>query len=217
MGLHRVEIAAIEYAKQVHAYYRHEMDPWLLAQKMGLRVVRGEHDALCGHTITLSPTTASNRRRSAEVIRHEIAHHILHLGGIEGQVFRYRNTFEAGLPTLENLCFHTALVLLIPDPAYCAAIQQHGHLPAAIVKMCVDTGAGLPDALRRWVYAEVGAKRAAFVTKRNLVVDAAKANMWIPFWINDEVHDVNDDLPDAQLLHLPRTYGPDRTLGVLVV
>lgn len=213
--MHWVEIAGITYVKQVQAYYNHEIDVWKFAHKLGLTIMTGDDDALTGKVITLTPYTRSNRQRATNVIRHEIAHYLLRKGGIEKQIFKLQSSYEEGLPPLEKVCYHATLVLLIPDPILHAVLKGEPHLPTALLHLCELTGASMGEAFRRWVYAEVGAKRAAFIVKGNLVVDIAKANCWVPFWRYDEVDELPEVIPEAQLLTLPPAHGRGRLLGVV--
>lgn len=209
--MHCVEIAFVSYIKRVHAHHGFEPDPWRLARRLGLDVQRGEQDALLGRVITLHPDTHANRRRSASAVRHEITHHLLKLSGTEDQVLHLRNSYEAGLPTLEKLAYHGSLVLHIPDAVLGTAHDQHGNTPAALLHIAELSGVELSAAIERWVYAEVGAQRAAWVTRGGLVVHAASANYWLPFWHYAEVQDVLEEVPNALLLPLDGR----QTLGVV--
>lgn len=212
--MHWVEINAIEYVKKVQAFYQDEPDPWLMAHKLGLTIEYGREDALHGRVITLSFDTRRSRRRSAEVIRHEIAHYLMRKSGVEQKMLELRGSYEEGLPSIEKVCYHGALVLLIPDSVFKEAMEEADTLPEAIVLMCEKTGATIGEASRRWVYAEAGAKRAALITRGRLIVDAAKSNCWLPVWKYDQLDDVKYELPGAEMLQLPDTFGRDQTLYV---
>jgi hypothetical protein len=198
--MHTAEIAFVEYVKRVHFFYNFELDAWKLAHMLGLSVVRGPYNSICGKVISLTSDVYGNRRASARAIRHEIAHYLMQKSGVEGELLRLSGSFEAGLPSLERLSFHGSLVLHMPDQVLDRACQQHGNTPATLLHLCELGDAELAEALRRWVYAEVGAARAAWVVKNSLVVDVAAANMWLPFWKYDELTSPSGDLPDAAFL-----------------
>ena len=198
--MHAAEIAFIEYVKRVHFFYNFELDAWKLAHMLGLSIVRGPYNSLCGQVISLTPEVYQSRRAAPRAIRHEIAHYLMQKSGVEGELLRLSCSFEAGLPSLERLSFHGSLVLHMPDQVLERACQQHGNSPATLLHLCELGGAELAEALRRWVYAEVGAARAAWVVKRGVVYDVAAANLWLPFWKYDELESPGGALPGALLL-----------------
>lgn len=200
----------LNYVKHAHAHLGHEPDAWRLAHLMRLDVIPGHENALLGRTITLrSEDRYSNR--APIVLRHEIAHYLLQLSGAESEIHRLQGSHEAGLPTVEMLCYHAALILQIPGPVLVTAQAELGNTPQAIVRIAALSGAPVVDSLHRWVYAEVGAKRAAWVARGELITHAASANCWLPFWRYAEVPDVLGEVPNA-LLH---PLGERETLGVV--
>ena len=216
--MHQAEILAVQYVKNVHRYFGYEADPWRLAHRLGLAVAWGKDTCLDGKVIILGPECRSSRKAAAQGIRHEIAHYLIRKSGVEKQLLKWRCTYEDGMRHIEKMAFHSELVLQIPDPIYLEAIRKFGNMPNAVLEMCERTDAALADGLRRWVYAEVGEKRGAFIYQRGLIVDIAAANVWMPFWVWDEVDDPLYRLPTATMLPLPpewREYGQDCKLGVV--
>lgn len=216
--MHQVEILAIQYVKNVYRYYGYEPDMWRFAHRLGLCVAWGQKTYMDGDTIVLGCECRSSRKIATAAIRHEIAHHLIRKSGADKRLLKLRCSYEEGVKHIEKMVFHSELVLQIPDKIYLAALKKYGNSPQAILYMCEKTDASLSDALRRWVYAEVGEKRGAFVFQRGLIVDIAAANVWMPFWFWDEVDDPLYRLPNATMLALPpewREYGRDCELGLV--
>jgi len=207
--MHQVQIASMNYVRNVHEYLGHEPDAWIVARRLGLEVVMGDTSELNGNVITLARDDYYGRR-AQRVLRHEIAHYLLQLSGCEDQILWLQGSHEEALPTLENLCYHASLILQIPKPLLWQAHAELGNTPQAIVRIAELSGASVVDALHRWVYSEVGAKRAAWIVRNGLVIEAASANLWLPFWRYSEVNEY--ELPNVQLHSLDRR----ETLGMVL-
>ena len=200
----------MNYVRNVHEYLGHETDPWVIARRLNLEVVPGEFSGLCGMVITLAREDYYSRRAPG-ILRHELAHHLLVLSGCEDQLLRLAGSYEDGLPTIENLCYHAALILQIPEPLLKRAQAECGNTPQALVRLAALAEVSVVDALYRWVYAEVGAQRAAWIIRGKTVVEVARSGDWLPFWFRSEVDDPCEELPNALLYALE---GHD-TLGVI--
>lgn len=201
----------MNYVKRVHEHLGHETDAWKLAHLLDLPVRIGLTNTLIGRTIFLKREDFYSAR-AQKIIRHEIGHHIIRLSGGEDEILYLQGSYEEGLPTLENLCYHAELILRVPEPMLWRAHAELGNTPAAIVRMAELSGAPVVDALYRWVYAEVGGQRAAWIIRGCTVIEVAKSgDDWLPFWRLAEVPDVLEEIPNALLYPLCER----ETLGVV--
>lgn len=194
--MHHVEINFVDYVKRVDLHIGHEPDAWKLAHKLGLTVKPGDENGLDGKVITVARHLYRTKHAQG-IIRHEIGHYLLQLSNTEAEIFSLRNSYEAGVPTIEKLCYHASLILHMEDKHLEQAHIEFGNTPQAIVRIAELSGAPVVDALHRWVYAEVGASRAAWIVRNGLVIEAASANLWLPFWRYSEVDEY--ELPNVQL------------------
>lgn len=200
----------MNYVRHVMEYFGHEVDVWKIAHLLNLEIKVGPRNYLVGRTIFVTREDYYSKR-AARIIRHEIAHHLIRLSGGEDQILYLRGCYEEGLPTVENLCYHAALVLQIPEPLLLQAHAEMGNTPECILRIAELAGVSVIDALYRWVYAEVGAKRAAWIIRGSTVVEVAQSGNWLPFWKYSEVEDPCDELPNALLYPL----AAQETLGVV--
>ena len=99
----------------------------------------------------------------------------------------------------------------MPQPLLYEAHKRYGDSPEAILHLTQNGRASLGAAMRRHVYSDPYARRAAFVVSGNYIADAASANLWLPFWRYDRVPEPVETVPDAELLQI----GPRRTLGTV--
>jgi hypothetical protein len=207
--MHQVEVNFVEYVKRVDLHIGHEPDAWKLAHKLGLTVKPGPVNGLDGKIITVEYQIYGSRR-AQEIIRHEIGHYLLQRSNTEDEIFNRRNSYEEGLPSIEKLCYHAALILHIEDKHLEEAHKEHGNTPEAIVRIAELAEVSVVEALYRWVYAWVGGRRAAWISRGSRVIEVARSDDWLPFWFNSEVEDTYEKLPNAMLYPLQ-----DRqTLGV---
>ena len=208
--MHSVEIRFVEYVKRVNLHIGHEPDAWKLSQKLGLTVQPGDESGLDGKVITVK-RHLYRTRLAQSIIRHEIEQYLLQLSNTEDEIFNLRNSYEEGLPSIEKLCYHAALILHIEDIHLEQAHAEHGNTPEAIVRIATLAEVSVVEALYRWVYAQPGCCRAAWIIRGRTVVEVAQSGDWLPFWKYSEVHDPTEELPNALLYPL----AAQETLGVV--
>ena len=208
--MHHVEVNFVNYVKHVDLYVGHEPDAWKLARKLGLTVKPGDESGLDGKVITVK-RHLYRTSHAQPIIRHEIGHYLLQLSNTEDEILNLRNSYEEGLPSIEKLCYHAALILHIEDKHLEQAHAEHGNTPEAIVRVAELAEVSVVEALYRWVYAQPGCRRAAWIIRGRMVVEVAQSGDWLPFWRYSEVHDPTEELPNALLYPL----AAQETLGVV--
>ena len=124
---------------------------------------------------------------------HEVGHILLKQSGIEGEIIRRAENHEEALLYIEGFANLAASLLLMPQPLLYEAHKRHGDSPEAILHLTQNGRASLGAALRRHVYSDPYARRAAFVVSGNYIADAASANLWLPFWRYDRVPEPVDE------------------------
>jgi hypothetical protein len=196
--MHDVEIRCVDYVKRVDLHIGHEPDAWKLAHKLGVTVEPGDENGLSGNIIPVQHHL-DRTSQAQPIIRHEIGHSLLQLSDTEDEIFNPRNSCERGLPSIEKLCYHAALILHIEDRHLEQAHNEHGNTPEAIVRIADLAEVSVVDALHRWVYAWVGGRRAAWIIRGRRVVETARSDDWLPFWLHSELQDPREELPNAIL------------------
>lgn len=200
--MHEVQIEFMNYVRKAHRYYGHETDAHRLAHVLGLEIKTGRDNTLIGKTITIRREDRYTRREP-RIIRHEIAHHLLQRSGTDSELMRLRCTYEEATPSIENLCYHAALVLHMPEPQFRSVLYELGDTPEGIVRLAELSGASTPEAMHRWVYAEVDVLRAGWLIRRGLVREVARTDMWLSFWRYSDAEEAVADLPEARCLPIP--------------
>ena len=206
---------AAQFAEQVkteHARHGFETEFYALACSMSIMVKSGRFNAAYAGPpplILLTPDQFTPRRNFTA--HHEIAHILLRRSEIETELFRRAETQDEALIYIEAFANFGASLLLMPEPLVEEARLLHGDTPQAILHITQHGKASLGAALRRYVYSDLEARRAAFVVAGNYISDAAAANIWLPFWRYDRVSEIREQAPDAALFQI----GPRHVLGTV--
>ena len=206
---------AAQFTPQVegdHRRYNFETDFHALADAMGIRVAPGRYNlAAPGRPplIMLRAEEYAPRRNFSG--HHEIGHLMLKQCGVEVELIRRAESPEEAVAYIEAFADLAASLLLMPRPLLEEAHRLHGDGPAAVAHLMQGGRASLAAAMRRYVYADLDAQRAAFVVSGSYVSDAAACNLWLPIWRYDRVPEIQMQMPDAELLML----GGRRVLGTV--
>lgn len=135
---------------------------------------------------------------------HELAHVLLERSGIEAEVIRQAGSRAEAMPYIEGMCHHAAGLLQMPAPLLHEATRKYGSHAKAIVHLHQNSAASLPSAMRRWVYDDPAAHRAAFTTSGSYIADAVTCNVYLPFWKLDRVAEVTLAHPEVQAVSIGR-------------
>ena len=201
------------YVEKEHRRFNHETEFHALAAAMGILVRPGRFNAATSgppRLITLNADQYTPRRNFSA--QHEIGHILLTQSGIEQELESRFETLEDADPYIEGFADLAASLLLMPQPLLEEAHKRYRDRPEAILHLTQEGRVSLGAALRRHVYADPHARRAAFVVSGNYIADVASANLWLPFWRYDRVPEVHIKVPDAELLPLHR----EKVLGTVV-
>ena len=201
----------LSYIASEHARHDHQHDPWTLAHDLGIRVIPGKQNrgsAGPPAVITLARDTSKPRQRYT--LHHEISHVLMQRAGLETDILAEVDE-EDSEDHLERVTDYAASLLLMPAPLVEQLVHQHGHAPVLIPELARVAQASLAAAMRRYVYADADAHRAAFVTSGSYIADVAACNYWLPFWLYDRVPEVTLSHPEVAALSL----GTGKLLGVV--
>lgn len=194
-----------------HERCGYETDPWRLANAAGIHVIPGKQNrgsAGPPSVITLAHDLYLPRQRYT--LHHEISHVLMQRLDLEDAIAEEVDPEDANAH-IEAVTNYAASLLLMPRPLVEAAVFQEGDSPAAILQLAQLAQASLPAAMRRYVYADPDARRAAFVTSGSYIADVASCNCRLPFWRYDRIPEVTLQHPEVSATSLSR----GRVLGVV--
>ena len=210
--MQELAVAFAAYVHQIHAQLGHVTEWRELAALLDVLVRPGVYNScLPGPptVITLLPDNYVSRWSDKPM--HELAHVLLERSGIEAEAIRIAGSRDEAMPYIEAMCHHAAGLLQMPAPLLTEATRKHGHTAAAILYVQKHSRAGLPSAMRRWVYDQPDQARAAFTTSGSYIADAAACNIYLPFWKLDRVAEVTLAHPEVQA----QSIGRRQVLGVV--
>ena len=175
----------LDFVAQLHARHDHPATPAEFATALGIRVLAGDEDsANAGPPALITYNRAYGLRRRF-TLWHEVAHILMAWHGLEAEL---EGQFDEDAPRhLEAVANLTAGLLAIPRPLMREAVGQHGVTPAAVLHLKEHSRMSEGVALRRMVYDDPEASRAAAVITGPYVADVARLNCWLPFWRYDRV------------------------------
>ena len=201
----------LSYIALEHARHSHQHDPWILAYDLGIRVIPGRQNrGSAGPPAVITLARDASRPRQRYTLHHEISHVLMQRADLENDILAEVDEDDAE-NLLERVADHAASLLLMPAPLVERLVEQHGHAPVLIPELAREAQASLPAAMRRYVYADADAHRAAFVSSGSYIADAASCNYWLPFWLYDRVPEVTLAHPEVAALSL----GHGKLLGVV--
>lgn len=200
------------YVEKEHQHYHYETDFYALSAAMGIAVRSGPFNlASAGPPAFIMVRNGEYPPRRSFTGLHEVGHVLLKQSGMHHEIVRRAEDVDEARLYVEAFANLAASLLLMPAPLLREAQKQHGEKPAAVLHLTQGGRVSLGAALRRHVYADPYARRAAFVVSGNYISDAASANLWLPFWRYDRVPEVRARMPDAELLVL----GERKALGTV--
>ncbi|GGJ65112.1 ImmA/IrrE family metallo-endopeptidase [Deinococcus aquiradiocola] len=210
--MHDLAAAFVTYVHHTHAGLGHVTDWRELAARLDVLVRPGIYNSCLPGTptvITLQPDTYTGRWSYKPM--HELAHVLLERSGIETEILRQAASREEAVTHIERMCHHAAGLLQMPAPLLTDATRRYGDTAATILHLRKHSRASLPAALRRWVYDQPDAQRAAFTTSGAYIADVATCNIYLPFWKYDRVAEVTLKHPDIHA----QSIGTRQLLGVI--
>ena len=201
----------LSYVESEHARQDHQHDPWALAQGLGIRVIPGTlNRGSAGPPAVITLARDASKTRQRFTLHHEISHVLMQRLGLEDDILAEVDEDDAD-EHLERVTDYAASLLLMPAPMVEQLVLAHDHAPALIPDLALRAQASLAAAMRRYVYADADAHRAAFVVHGSYIADVAACNYRLPFWLYDRVPEVTLAHPEVAAVSV----GQGRLLGVM--
>jgi len=202
----------VAFVEQLHAHHDHERCFRLLSDALGVRIKPGTQNSFVpGPTPTIVLEPHLYGWSNSNVGMHELGHLFTSWSGIEKRLLTECGDRDRALQQMEKLAHLTINVLKIPRPLVDEAVERHGITPAAVIHLQERADVTIEEAMRRLVYADAGASRAAFLTSGSYVMDLVTQNAALPFQQYDRLPDIAAAHPDVAVMSVM----PGRYIGVV--
>lgn len=190
----------LDYGADLQAQHDYPATPLRLAQALNIRLIASDEDSANvgppAH-ITYNARYGLSRRRFT--LWHEIAHIIMGWHGIDRDFDEWIGEGDGNL-WREQVANLLAGQLMVPRIVVRSALSRYGVTPAAILEMQDVTGMSEAVCLRRLIFDDLRASRAAAVLVGSRVTDVSSHNYRLPIYRFATVPDPGFTLQGA-LLH----------------
>lgn len=191
--------SVLDFAAALHARHDHAPTAAEFARALGIRLLAGPEDsANAGPPALITYNAALGLRTRRFSLWHEVAHILMGWHGIEAE---YEHAFgqEEARPYLERVANLLAGLLAVPRPLMQDALGRYGVSTGAILHLQHASRASEAVCLRRLIFDDPHASRAAAVFYGPYVADVAQLNYRLPFARYSRVPEPHITAPEAEL------------------